>query len=129
MASKDDYRQAARKLKEQLDKTHSAFKTIQLAEIGAALNLHAGAGGQIKGATGAAEMETALLDEGLLVFPPLGSATDGYVRLYRSGTVIATILNAIRYPGSGSDEDLANLISKVKTPKALSVSTPSAPAK
>jgi len=120
MPSKDSYRTAAKKMKQLLDSEHSAFRTVQAKEITGAVQSAAGSGGH-----GGAEMESALLEEGLLVFPSLTQQpSDGYVRLYRSGTVIANILNAIRYPGSGSDNDLAQLIAKVKTPKSLSAATP-----
>ncbi|GMU61118.1 MAG: hypothetical protein AMXMBFR34_28810 [Myxococcaceae bacterium] len=127
MASKDDYRQAAKKLKASLDEKHAAFMTFQLSAIEDALHGKAGTGSKASGNKSGAEMEAALLEEGLICYPPLTSPpTDGYVRLYRTGTMIANILNAIRYPGSGSDQDLANLITKVKTPKNLGVPPPAA---
>ena len=79
MPSRESSRQAAWALKAQLDKDHAAFKTFQRVEIPAALREEAGAGGQIKGTKGAAEMETALLEEGLLAFPGLETSTDGYL--------------------------------------------------
>lgn len=44
-------------------------------------------------------LEAAFLHEGLLIFPSLSQTEeDGFVRMYRSGTRIAGILNAIRFP-------------------------------
>ena len=68
------------------------------------------------GRDAAEKLENALLQEGLLIFPSIAEAqeNDGYVRLIRSGTVLAGILNALRFPGEGSDEELSLLLGRVK---------------
>lgn len=116
MAKKDDYRQVARVIKRELDAERLAFKTYQRDRFATELKARAGAGAHAKGAADH-EIESAFLEEGLLVFPSLSSTEkDGYTRVYRSGSRIAGILNAIRFPGGGSDEELAMLLGKLKPP-------------
>lgn len=70
----------------------------------------------IKGGDTWAELEAAFIQEGLLVYPPLADTEgDGFTRVYRSGSRIAGILNAIRFPGGGSDEELSLLLGRLKT--------------
>jgi hypothetical protein len=117
MPSKDHFRSVARKVKKELDIDKLAFKTYQRDKFITELKAVAGAGAQNKGADTFEEIESAFVQEGLLVFPPLtDTEEDGYTRVYRSGTRIAGILNAIRFPGGGSDEELSQLLGKLKSP-------------
>jgi hypothetical protein len=116
MPNKDDYRKVAKIVKRELDQDRSAFKTYQREHFTTQLKAIAGPGAQAKGSDTWEEIEQAFVQEGLLVFPPLGKTEeDGFTRVYRSGTRIAGILNAIRYPGGGSDEELSLLLGKLKT--------------
>src|SRR5258706_468835 len=100
MPSKDQFRWVARKIKKKLDIDKLAFKTYQRDKFVTELKAIAGSGAQSKGADTFEEIEAAFIQEGLLVFPSLtDTEEDGYTRVYRSGTRIAGILNAIRFPG------------------------------
>jgi hypothetical protein len=115
MTKKDDFRTVARIIKKELDTDRLAFKTYQREVFTEKLKEVAGDGAHAKGIDTFAELEYAFLQEGLLVFPPLNETEeDGYTRIYRSGTRIAGILNAIRFPGGGSDEELSSLLGRLK---------------
>lgn len=116
MPNKDDYRKVARIVKRELDIDKLAFKTYQRDKFVTELKAIAGPGAQGRGADTWDELERAFSQEGLLVFPSLGKTEeDGFARVYRSGSRIAGILNAIRFPGGGSDEELSLLLGKLKT--------------
>jgi hypothetical protein len=115
MANKDDFRAVARIIKKELDIDRLAFKTYQRERFTTELKAIAGEGAHAKGGDAFAELESAFLHEGLLAFPSLNETEeDGYTRIYRSGTRIAGVLNAIRFPGGGSDEELSTLLGKLK---------------
>lgn len=111
MPSKDDLRTVAKRIRRHLDEDKLAFKTYQREAIATVLKGVGGAHG--KGGSPWRELEVAFKNEELLAFPPSGeTAEDGYTRIYRSGPRIAGILNAIRFPGGGSDEELAGLLGR-----------------
>jgi hypothetical protein len=117
MPTKDDFRKVARGIKRELDADRLAFKTYQRDRFATDLKGVAGAGAHKSSSDTWEELETAFSREGLLVFPPLDATEeDGYTRVYRSGSLAASILNSIRFPGGGSDEELAVLLGKVKRP-------------
>ena len=115
MAKKDDFRAVARIIKKELDLDRLAFKTYQRERFTTELKAIAGSGAHQKGEDAFDELEAAFLQEGLLAFPSLNETEeDGYTRIYRSGSRIAGILNAIRFPGGGSDDELSCLLGKLK---------------
>lgn len=116
MANKDDFRIVAKGVKVELDSYRMAFKTFLLQDITKRLQLTAGSGAQIKGADTFEKLEMAFLQEGLLLFPAPAEAEeeDGYIRVIRSGSVLASILNSLRFPGEGSDDELAIMLGKIK---------------
>lgn len=117
MPSKDDYRKVARVIKRELDSDKLAFKTYHRQKFTTELKAIAGDGAHASGESTLEELELAFTQEGLLVFPPLNDTEiDGFTRVYRSGSRIAGILNALRFPGGGSDEELSTLLGKLKTP-------------
>ncbi len=118
MTKKDDFRQVARTIKRELDDSRLAFKTYHRDRFGTELKARAGAGAHSKGAVTDAEMEAAFMQEGLLIYPPLADTErDGYTRVFRSGTVVASILNALRFPGGGSDSELGSLLWRLRPPR------------
>ena len=115
MPTKDDYRKVARSVKRELDADRLAFKTYQREKFTTELKAISGSGVHGKGNSVWEELESAFVQEGLLVFPPLAETEeDGFARVYRSGTMIAGILNAIRFPGGGSDDELSAMLGKLK---------------
>jgi hypothetical protein len=116
MPTKDDFRKVARKIKKELDIDKLAFKTYQRDKFTTELKAVAGPGAHPKGGDTFEELETAFIQEGLITYPPLAKTEeDGFTRVYRSGSRIAGILNAIRFPGGGSDEELSLLLGKLKS--------------
>jgi len=117
VTTKDNYRQVARTIKRELDQDRLAFKTYHRDRFFTDLKTHAGEHAHKKGTTADEDMETAFMLEGLIIYPSFADLEkDGYTRVFRSGSLIAGILNAIRFPGGGSDEELANLLGRLKTP-------------
>ena len=117
MPNKDDFRKVAKFIKRELDNDHLAFKTYQTERFATELKAIAGQGAHSSSDDTWEELETAFSHEGLLVYPPLDSTEeDGYTRIYRSGSLVAGILNSIRFPGGGSDEELAALLGRIKRP-------------
>jgi len=115
MTKKDDFRVVARIIKKELDAERLAFKTYQRERFTTTLKGITGEGAHAKGNDTFSELESAFLHEGLLAFPSLNETEeDGYTRIYRSGTRIAGILNAIRFPGGGSDDELSALLGRLK---------------
>ena len=115
MAKKDDFRAVARIIKKELDLDRLAFKTYQRERFTTELKAITGPGAHSKGDDTFDELESAFLQEGLLSFPSLNETEeDGYTRIYRSGSRIAGILNAIRFPGGGSDDELSALLGRLK---------------
>jgi hypothetical protein len=115
MPKKDDFRKVARTVKRELDIDRMAFKTYQRERFTTELKAVAGAGAHGGSEDTWNELEASFLHEGLLVFPSLNETEeDGYTRVYRSGSRIASILNAIRFPGGGSDDELSALLGKLK---------------
>ena len=113
--TKDDYRKVAKSVKRELDADRLAFKTYQRDKFTTELKAVSGAGAHSKGKDTWDELEAAFIQEGLLVYPPLSDTEeDGFCRVYRSGTMIAGILNAIRFPGGGSDDELSAMLGKLK---------------
>ncbi|MFZ0635850.1 MAG: hypothetical protein WA755_09760 [Candidatus Acidiferrales bacterium] len=118
MPNKDDYRKVARIIKKELDTDKLAFKTYQRDKFITELKAIAGAGAQAGNDT-FEELEDAFVREGLLVFPGMcDTEEDGFTRVFRSGSRIAGVLNAIRFPGGGSDEELSALLGKLKAQSA-----------
>ncbi len=114
MPTKDDFRKVARIIKRELDADRMAFKTFQRDRFITELKAIAGAGAH-GGDDTWDEIEAAFLQEGLIAFPSLKETEeDGFSRVYRSGTRIAGILNAIRFPGGGSDEELSALLGRLR---------------
>lgn len=117
MTIKDNYRQVARTIKRELDQDRLAFKTYHRDRFFNDLKAHAGEHAHKKGAIADDDMEAAFMLEGLIIYPGFAALEkDGYTRVYRSGSRIAGILNAIRFPGGGSDEELASLLGRLKAP-------------
>lgn len=63
----------------------------------------------------AEDLSSALVTQGVQVYPTLGETTTGdTVRLYHAGSVLGQLIDTIVHPDSGTDRDLGDVLSKVK---------------
>lgn len=115
MPGKDKYLSVAKALKREMDNASFQFKSMNIAELEERATEIGGPGMHVTKDEGAKLMTGCLQDVGLTIFPLLENAPeDGYVRIMRSGSLLATILVNLQTPGPGSDEDLAVLINRIK---------------
>lgn len=115
MASRDDYIAIAQEIAAYFNAYSLAFKTYQIADLDKMIKVRAGEGARLSTATVAEEFESILLKRGFMCFPPLASAEDGYVRIFRTGTAAANILQAFLNPGPTGDEALSGLLRRLWT--------------
>lgn len=117
----------ARKLKHQLD--GRAFVTVPRTQITDLLRKESGEPTtRIKSGL-AADLTSALITQGVLVYPGLGETTTGdMVRLYHAGSVLGQLIDTIVHPDPGTDKDLAEVLTKVKGKWNWAVESGPAPA-
>lgn len=119
MASKDDYAAIAQEIANYFNAYSLAFRTYQVADLDKMIKVRAGQGARLSTASVADEFETILLKRGFMCFPSLAEAKDdgGYVRIFRTGTAAANILQAFLNPGPTGDESLRGLLRRLYTPR------------
>ena len=110
MPTKDHYMAVARQISDYLNSFGLAFKTYKVSDFDEMLKAVAGDGARVSTDTVSREFSALLLERGFLIFPPIDTSPDGFVRVFRSGTVIANLLGAFRYPGTNGDSQLASLL-------------------
>ena len=103
----------ARDLKDQLNR--KAFLTIDRSEITELVRQESREPTtRIKSGLAAA-LTDALNTQGVLVYPGLAETTTGdTVRLYHAGSVLAQLIDTIIHPDQGTDNELGDVIKKVK---------------
>lgn len=103
----------ARKLKQRLN--GQAFLTIPRTEVTDLLREIAGEPTtRIKSGL-AADLTSALVNQGVQVYPSLAETTTGdTVRLYHAGSVLGQLIDTIVHPDPGTDADLGDVLSKIK---------------
>src|SRR5262249_27758199 len=63
----------------------------------------------------AADLTSALVNQGVQVYPTLGETTTGdTVRLYHAGSVLGQLIDTIVHPDPGTDSDLGDVLRKIK---------------
>jgi hypothetical protein len=103
----------ARKLKQQLN--GRAFLTIERTKVTELLREVSGEPGTRIKSTLAADLTSALVTQGIQVYPSLGETTTGdTVRLYHAGSVLGQLIDTIVHPDPGTDADLGDVLTKVK---------------
>lgn len=114
MAARDKYLTVAKVLMREMNCARAAFKSLNVAELQERAT-EVDPGMHVERDEGARVMTDCLREMGLTVFPPLENAPqDGYVRIIRSGSVLANILVNLQTPGPGSDQDLALMLNALK---------------
>jgi hypothetical protein len=103
----------ARQLKQQLN--GHAFLTVPRTQITYLLREISGEpGARIKSRL-AADLTSALVNQGVQVYPSLSETTTGdTVRLYHAGSVLGQLIDTIVHPDPGTDTDLGDVLTKVK---------------
>lgn len=114
MPTRDDYMNVARQIAKYFDSFGLAFKTYKVSDLDDMIRAVAGEGARISTDTSSRDFTSLLQERGFTIFPPVDSSPDGYVRVFRTDTVIANILTAFRYPGANGDEQLASLLVALK---------------
>lgn len=103
----------ARDLKQKLN--GQAWLTIDRMEITGLIRAASGEGGTRLKSALAGDLEHALLEQGVRCHPSLQHTTTGdTVRLFHPGTVIASLVDILSHPDSGTDRELAGVTKKVK---------------
>jgi hypothetical protein len=113
MPSAGHLRQVARDLKRELN--NHAFLTLPRREITERIRNVSGEDATRMKVQMAAEMERALLEQGVRCHPALDNTTTGdVVRLFHAGTMLGHLVDLIEYPSSDDDAELGAIIRKVK---------------
>ena len=117
MANKSDYGKIASQIARHLNAFRLAFKTYNVSEFDEMIKSIAGEGARVSTDTSAQEFQNALLERGFLIYPPIQESEDGYVRVIRANSIVGNLLNAFRYVGPSGDEELARLLTQLKSRK------------
>lgn len=115
MTTKAQYGDVASQIAKYLNSFQLAFKTYHVNEFNDMIKVIAGEGAHITSGPTVAEFERALLERGFMIFPEIQHATDGYVRIIRTNSIVGNLLNSFKYVGARGDEDLAKLLIQLKT--------------
>jgi hypothetical protein len=104
---------ASRKLKQQLN--GRAFLTIQRTDITELLREVSGEPTTRIKSTLAGDLTSALINQGVQVYPSLSETTTGdTVRLYHAGSVLGQLIDTIVHPDEGTDKELGDVLTKIK---------------
>lgn len=103
----------ARELKQRLN--GKAFLTIQRTDITDLLReVSREPATRIK-STLAGELTSALINQGVQVYPSLTETTTGdTVRLYHAGSLLGQLIDTIVHPDEGTDKELGDVLTKIK---------------
>ncbi|MDO8672260.1 MAG: hypothetical protein Q7O66_12675 [Dehalococcoidia bacterium] len=111
MPSYGDYVQVATQLEERLGQTKRQFISLPRGEI---TNILRGVSSEktsrIKRQTGAT-LDKAFLEKGLRAFPTIeDTSTDAIIRIFRTNSVVAAILDILLYPNDKADKKLRSIV-------------------
>lgn len=115
MATRADYGKVASQIAQHLNAFRLAFKTYNVSEFDEMIKTVAGTGARVGSVETAIEFQTALLERGFVVFPQIQDSEDRYVRVIRANSIVGNLLNAFKYVGASGDEDLARLLTQLKS--------------
>ena len=115
MPTRDHLIQVARSVRRDLDRESKAFVTIDRMELTRRLREVSGESTtRIKKFNGA-ELEKALYDQALRCYPSLTETTTGArVRIFRAGSAVGDLIDAVLTPSPDHDRDLAEALAKFK---------------
>lgn len=115
MATKSDYGKVASQIAQHLNAFRLAFKAYNVSEFDGMIKAVAGTGARVSTDDAAKEFQMALLERGFVIFPSIQDSEDGYIRVIRSNSIVGNLLNAFKYVGASGDDDLARLLTKLKS--------------
>jgi len=105
--------EVARRLKRDL--RGKAFLTVERTEITLLLREISGEPNTRMKSTLAGDLTSALITQGVQVYPALAETTTGdTVRLYHAGSLLGQLIDTIIHPDPGTDSDLGDVLKKVK---------------
>ena len=104
----------AKQISDYMNSFGLAFKTYKVDAFDGMIKVVAGGGARISSPKSASEFSGILQERGFLIFPSIDESSDGYVRVFRANSVIASLLSAFRYPGSDGDGQLASLLTTLQ---------------
>ncbi len=115
MPSYDNLIQVARSVKRDLDHDSKPFRSYQRMELTNRLRAFSGEPTtRIKAALGA-DLERALLEQGLRCYPELTATTTGaQIRIFRAGSTVGDLLDAVLVPSRDHDRRLAEALKSFK---------------
>ncbi len=115
MPSNDHLVQVARTVRRALDREAKAFMSMDRMELTQRLREVSGESStRIKAANGA-DLERALNDQGLRCYPSLAETTTGdRIRVFRAGSAVGDLIDAVLVPSPDHDRDLAEALAKFK---------------
>jgi hypothetical protein len=115
MPTHDHLIQVARSVRRELDRDAKAFKSIDRMQLTERLREISGEPStRIKAAIGA-DLERALNDQGLRCYPRLSeTSTNDRIRVFRAGSVVGDLIDAVLVPSPDHDRDLAEALAKFK---------------
>lgn len=113
MPSRTHLTAVARELKRELNGL--AFKTVERSDITKLLREISGEPSTRIKSTLAADLTSALMTQGLQVYPSIGETTSGdAVRIYHAGTLLGQLIDTIVHPDADTDKDLGDVLKKIK---------------
>lgn len=119
--------QTARELKKRLN--GKAFLTMPRMEVTQLLRDVSGEDTTRIKAAMAADLEMALLHQGVRCHPSIADTTTGdTVRLFHAGTLLGTLVDLVAHPDPSDDHDLADVLTKVKGKWKTTPMSPNEPA-
>ena len=115
MVTSADFLQVAHLLQKELKETGGSFISKPRMEITELVREVSGSDNSRMKNVAAEKLETALLYQGIRVYPSLTETTTGAViRLFHVGTIVASLVDMLNNPGDETDKQLAEVIKKVK---------------
>lgn len=113
MATRQQLTSVARKLKTRLN--GKAFLTLPRMDITELVRETSGEDATRIKAGIAADLEVALLEQGIRCFPTLTSTSTGdTIRLFHAGTVLGSLVDLLIHPSVEADSDLGAMLTKIK---------------
>lgn len=113
MPTPADLSRVAKSVKDRID--GRAFESIPRREITDILREVSGEHSTRLKRAMAEDLERKLLEQGVRVFPRLQETSTGdVVRVFHTGTVLASLVDMLLYPSAATDREIAKVTSKVK---------------